>query len=164
MAGPRHAFILKSKGQRSKSESYEMCCQRGWVCRSIRLLSFLVSRTLYAMFDAVSEMKKTGREQQRGRERERGNERQTEREVERQRETAREVLLGRDCLGLLLLLVLIGAVDVLSRRRHLNSTVMPRLRANVLPPPRPVDAPTLSRQTGCDKHNLKPRNLVVTRS
>jgi len=29
MAGPRQALILRSKGQRSRSQGYDVCCRRG---------------------------------------------------------------------------------------------------------------------------------------
>ena len=33
LAGTRHELTLRSKGQRSMSQSYEVCCRRGYVCR-----------------------------------------------------------------------------------------------------------------------------------
>jgi len=34
MAGPRHALTLRSRGQRSRSQDYEVCCRRdGCACR-----------------------------------------------------------------------------------------------------------------------------------
>jgi len=32
MAGHRHALTLRFKGQRSRSQGYEMCCWRGCAC------------------------------------------------------------------------------------------------------------------------------------
>ena len=87
--------------------------------------------------------------------------RQTSRQRDRQT-TACEVLAGHDCLvltaaaaagecWLAVVQQLIGAEDVLSRRRHLNSTVMPRLRANAS---RERLSPSLSPQTRREKLNL----------
>jgi len=41
-AGPRRGLTRRSKGQRSVSQGYEMCCRRARVCMSIWLFSFLV--------------------------------------------------------------------------------------------------------------------------
>jgi len=40
IAGPWHALTLRSKGQRSRSRDYEMCCWRGYACR-YECISFL---------------------------------------------------------------------------------------------------------------------------